>query len=276
MGDRYDFTYFRTELREAGILWVTFDRPERRNAINPEMHDELAPLFRRIADDREVRVVVVTGAGDKAFCVGADFSGMQDNLDAAGYEDGFPELMHGSAAVVRSQLAVPQPMIAVVNGDALGLGATIALFCDITLMADGARIGDPHIHAGLVAGDGGTVLWPLLMGLNRGKEYLMTGDLMTAAQALGYGLVNHVHPRDELAAAADTLAARIAAGPAIAVQFNKRLANTELLDRVNRVLDASLAMEAITFGTADHREAVRAFLDKRAPRFGAGKRDRAL
>lgn len=269
MGDRYDLTYFRTELRDDGILWVSFDRPERRNAIHPGMHDELAPLFRHIADDREVKVVVVTGAGDKAFCVGADFAGMQDNLDGAGYADGFPELMHGSAAVVRAQLAVPQPMIAAINGDALGLGATIALFCDITLMADGARIGDPHVHAGLVAGDGGTALWPLLLGLNRGKEYLMTGDLMTATEALGFGLVNHVHERGELLAAAEKLAARIAAGPAIAIQFNKRLANAELVDRVNRVLDASLAMEAITFGTADHREAVRAFLDKRPPRFGA-------
>lgn len=268
MGDRYDFTHFRTELRDNGILRVTFDRPERRNAVNPEMHDEIAPLFRRIAADREVRAVVVTGAGEKAFCVGADFSGMQENLDGAGYEDGFPELMHGSVAVVQSQLAVPQPMIAVINGDALGLGATIALFCDITLMVDGARIGDPHVHAGLVAGDGGTVLWPLLMGLNRGKEFLMTGDVMTAEEAVRYGLVNHVYPREELLPAAEKLAARIAAGPAIAIQFNKRLANADLVDRVNRVLDASLAMEALTFGTADHREAVRAFLDKRAPNFG--------
>ncbi|MGR6999119.1 enoyl-CoA hydratase/isomerase family protein [Yinghuangia aomiensis] len=96
----------------------------------------------------------------------------------------------------------------------------------------------------------------------------MTGDLMTAEEAWQYGLVNHVYPREELLPAAEKLAARIAAGPAIAIQFNKRLANADLVDRVNRVLDASLAMEALTFGTADHREAVRAFLDKRAPNFG--------
>ncbi|WP_035855690.1 enoyl-CoA hydratase/isomerase family protein [Cryptosporangium arvum] len=269
MSDRYAFQFFRTELRPPGVLWVTFDRPERRNAITPEMHDEIAPLFARIAADREVRVVVLTGAGDKAFCVGADFSGMQANLDGAGYADGHPELLHGSAAVVRGQLGVPQPMIAVVNGDALGLGATMALFCDITLMADGARIGDPHVKAGLVAGDGGTVLWPLLLGLNRGKEYLFTGDLLSSEEALTFGLVNHVYPAPELTAEATKLAERIAAGPAVAIQFNKRLANAELVDRVNRVLDASLAMEALTFATADHREAVRAFLDKRPPSFGA-------
>jgi len=269
MPDRYEFRYFRTELRPPGVLWVTFDRPERRNAITPQMHDEIAPLFARIAADRDVRVVVLTGAGEKAFCVGADFDGMQSNLDAGAYEDGHPALLEGSAAVVRSQLAVAQPMIAAVNGDALGLGATMALFCDITLMADTARIGDPHVKAGLVAGDGGTVLWPLLLGLNRGKEHLFTGDLLTAAQADAFGLVNHVYPAAELTAEATALAGRIAAGPAVAIRFNKRLANADLVDRVNRVLDASLAMEALTFETADHREAVKAFLDKRPPTFGA-------
>jgi len=267
-GDRYGFEYLRTEL-DDGTLWVTLDRPERRNAISPEMHDELTPLFRRIAEDRDTRVVVLTGAGDKAFCVGADFGGMQDNLEGDGYEDGMPELMIGSAALVRAQLAVPQPVIAAINGDAIGLGATMALFCDIALMAAEARLADPHVSAGLVAGDGGAILWPMLMGLNRGKEFLLTGDRMDADEALRLGLVNHVYPRDELHDAAAALAARLAAGPQVALQFNKRLANAELVDRVNRVLDASLAMEAITFSTADHREAVRSFLEKRAPNFGS-------
>ena len=128
----YEFEYFRTELRDNGVLWVELNRPERRNAITPEMHEELAPLFERIAADRDVSVVVLTGAGDKAFCVGADFAGMQSNLDA-GYEDGHPHLMLGSSRIVRAQLAIPQPIIAAVNGDAIGLGATMALFCDIVL-----------------------------------------------------------------------------------------------------------------------------------------------
>jgi enoyl-CoA hydratase len=269
-GDRYGFRFVRTELRDEGVLWATLDRPERRNAISPEMHDELTPLFRSIAEDREVRVAVLTGAGDKAFCAGADFGGMQDNLEGQTYEDGFPELMIGSAALVRAQLAVPQPMIAAINGDAIGLGATMALFCDIPLMAAEARLSDPHVKAGLVAGDGGAILWPMLMGLNRGKEFLLTGDMMGAEEAHGLGLVNHVYPRSELDAAAGELARRLAEGPQVAIQFNKRLANAELVDRVNRVIDASLAMEAITFSTADHREAVRSFVEKRAPRFGGG------
>ena len=266
-GDRYGFTYIRTELEDDHVLLVTLDRPERRNAITPEMHEELTPLFRRISEDRAVRVVILTGAGDKAFCAGADFGGMSDNLEGAGYEDGMPDLMIGSAALVRAQLHVPQPIISAINGDAIGLGATMALFCDIPLMAAEARLADPHVNAGLVAGDGGAILWPMLMGLNRGKEFLLTGDIMGAEEAERLGLENHVYPRAELLDEARKLARRLAAGPQVAIQFNKRLANTELVERVNRVIDASLAMEAITFTTADHREAVQSFLEKRAPRF---------
>lgn len=267
MTDRYELEYIRTRLDDDGILWVTLDRPDRRNAISPEMHEELLPLFSRIATDREVDVVVMTGAGEKAFCVGADFGGMQDNLDT-GYPDGFPDLMIGSAALVRAQLSVHQPMISHINGDAIGLGATMALFCDVSFLAAEARIGDPHVNAGLVAGDGGAALWPLLLGINRGKEYLMTGDLMNADQAYEYGLVNHVYPRAELGEAVEAFARRLAKGPSIAIQFNKRLANAALIDRVNRVTDAALAMEAITFQTADHHEAVKAFIDRRTPNFG--------
>jgi enoyl-CoA hydratase len=263
----YPFEYFRTELRDNGVLWVELNRPERRNAISPEMHEELAPLFERIASDRHVSVIVLTGAGDKAFCVGADFAGMQSNLEA-GYEDGHPHLMLGSSRIVRAQLAIPQPIIAAVNGDAIGLGATMALFCDIVLVADHARIADPHVKAGIVAGDGGAILWPLLLGLHRGKEYLLTGDIMTAAEALQFGLVNHVYPKERLLAEAEAFAARLAAGPQVAIQFNKRLANADLSDRVTRLLDTSLAMEAITFATQDHREAVSAFIDRREPTFG--------
>jgi enoyl-CoA hydratase len=271
MADRYPFKHFRTDYKDR-ILWVTFDRPERRNAISVEMHEEIAPLFHRISTDHEVDVVVLTGAGDKAFCVGADFGGMQSNLDAGGYEDGHPGLMLGSAAIVRSQLSVYQPMIAAVNGDAMGLGATMALFCDIVLMAEHARIGDPHVKAGIVAGDGGAILWPLLLGLHRGKEYLMTGDILTSAQADRFGMVNYVYPGDRLRAEAQKFAERLAAGPRIPIQFNKRLANADLMDRVNRVLDSSLAMEAITFESSDHKEAVKAFLEKRQPVFGKGRR----
>lgn len=271
MGDRYEFEHFRTELREPGILWVTLDRPKRRNAISPEMHAEIAPLFRRIAADREAKVVVLTGTGDKAFCVGADFGGMQENLDGGGYEDGHPDLMNGSAEIVMAQLMIRQPVICAINGDAIGLGATMALFCDLVLVADHARIGDPHVSAGIVAGDGGAILWPLLLGPHRGKEVLLLGDLMTAADADRLGLCNRVVPAADLASEAEALAQRLAAGPQVAIQFNKRLANTDIVDRVNRLLDTSLALEALTFESSDHHEAVKSFLEKRPAVFGKGK-----
>lgn len=265
--DRYGFEYFRCTMQPHDVLWVELNRPDRRNAINPGMHAEITPLFRRIAEDRQVAVVVLTGAGDKAFCVGADFGGMQENLDS-GYEDGYPELMIGSAEVVRGQLAIPQPVIAAVNGDAMGLGATMALFCDIVFMSETARIADPHVKAGLVAGDGGAILWPMLLGLHRGKEFLFTGDIMTAREAADLGLVNHLCPPADLLEQAGEMATRLAQGPRHAIQFNKRLANAELVQRVSRLIDASLAMEAITFGTGDHREAVRSFIERRPPVFG--------
>ncbi|HEX7096770.1 MAG TPA: enoyl-CoA hydratase/isomerase family protein, partial [Acidimicrobiales bacterium] len=263
MSDHYGFETLATSL-DDGILRVAFNRPKRLNALNARMHEELRDLFGRIERDDAVDVVILTGNGS-AFCVGADFDQMEENLARGGYPDGHPSLLGDAAAMARNILAVRQPMIAAINGDAIGLGATLALFCDITYMAAGARIGDPHVRAGIVAGDGGPVLWPMLVGANRAKEYLLTGDLLTAEEAERIGLVNHVVPPEQLDEAVTKMARRLAAGPQIAIRFNKRLVNKELEDRVSRIYDLALALEAITFETADHQEAVRAFLEKRKP-----------
>ncbi len=264
--DRYGLTTIATALDGEGILRVTLNRPDRRNAIDAVMHHELRELYARIADDAGIEVVVLTGAG-KGFCAGADFKQMQDNNDSAAYDDGFSSLFVDGVAIARNILSVRRPMIAAVNGDAIGLGATIALFCDVVFMADTARIGDPHVAAGLVAGDGGAVLWPLLVGVNRAKEYLMTGDLLTALEAERIGLVNHVVPAAELEEAAMAMARRLAHGPALAIRFNRQLVNKELEERVNRLYEMAFAMEAITFRSADHLEAVRAFAERRPPVF---------
>jgi enoyl-CoA hydratase len=269
MSDRYGFTTLACTL-DGRILTVEFNRPDRLNALNAVMHEELRDLYRKIESDKDVDVVVLTGRG-KSFCVGADFDQMEENLAAGGYPDGHPSLLGDAAAMARNILAVRQPMIAAINGDAIGLGATLALFCDITFMADNGRIGDPHVKAGIVAGDGGPVLWPMLVGANRAKEYLMTGDLLKAPEAERIGLVNHVVPADELLAAAQKMATKLAAGPQIALRFNKRLVNKELEEKVSRLYDLSLALEAITFETKDHKEAVQAFLEKRKPVFGQNR-----
>ncbi len=163
-------------------------------------------------------------------------------------------------------------MIAAVNGDAIGLGATLALFCDVVYISETARIGDPHVQVGLVAADGGVILWPMLIGANRAKEYLFTGDLLTGTQAAEIGLVNHAVPADEVLEQATALASRLSQGAALAIRFNKRLVNKDLEDRVDRLYEMALAMEAVTFRSADHLEAVKAFGEKRPPVFIRGQR----
>jgi enoyl-CoA hydratase len=266
MTDRYGLTTIATHLQD-GVLVVTLNRPEHRNSLDPVMHLELKLLYERIVADEEVNAVVLTGAG-KYFCVGADFSNMQENVS---YPDGHPGLLIESVGMARNILAVRVPMIAAINGDAIGIGATISLFCDIVYMADHARIADPHVRAGMVAGDGGAVLWPILMGPNRAKEYLMTGDLVTAQEADRLGLVNHVVPLESLMDEAMGMARRLADGPAVAIRLNKRLVNKELEARVAHLYDLSVAFEAISIETADHREAVASYLEKREPQFRSGK-----
>jgi enoyl-CoA hydratase len=266
MTDYYGLYTIATSL-DDGILRVALNRPDRLNALDRPMHKELRSLYEQIAHDADVRVVVVTGNG-RAFCVGADFQQMRDNLAAGDYPDGRPDMLSDGADIARGILRVRQPMIAMVNGHALGIGATLALFCDVVYMSSTARIGDPHVQAGLVAGDGGCVLWPMLLGINRAKEYLMTGDLLSADDAERMGLVNHVVTPEALEETGMAMAKRLAAGPMHAIQFNKRLVNKILEDQVSRLYDLSLAFECVTFETADHREAVDAFLNKREPTFG--------
>jgi enoyl-CoA hydratase len=269
MSDRYGLKTIATELVDD-VLVVTLNRPERRNSLSPEMHLELHTLYESLVHDEEPNAMVLTGAG-KYFCVGADFGDMDSNLAGGGYPDGHPGLLIESVGMARNILAVRIPMVAAINGDAIGIGATISLFCDIVYMAETARIADPHVKGGMVAGDGGAVLWPLLMGPNRAKEFLMTGDLVSAADAYQLGLVNHVVPTDSVLDEAMTMARRLAEAPALPVRLNKRLVNKELEMRVAQLYDLSVAFEALTLESADHLEAVQSFLEKRPPVFRSGK-----
>jgi enoyl-CoA hydratase len=175
--------------------------------------------------------------------------------------------LRNAKRLIHNMLEIEQPIIAAVNGDAVGLGATLALFCDVIIASEKARIGDPHVKVGLVAGDGGAVIWPLLCGLARAKEYLMTGDLMSATEAERIGLINHVVPPEDVMPRALELAHRLANGPTRAIRWTKLSCNKRLRDEVNLVLEASLAVETISMFTEDHKEAARAFVEKRAPKF---------
>jgi enoyl-CoA hydratase len=260
--------YSRYELikveKDDRVAVFTLNRPESLNAVNPQLHTELEDIFADVAQDSDVNVVVLTGAG-RAFCSGGDVKGMD-----ARQADGSARLrdpLRYAKRLIYNMMDVDQPIIAAVNGHAVGLGATIALFCDIIIASENARFGDPHVKVGLVAGDGGAVIWPLLCGIAKAKEYLMTGDLITAAEAERIGLINHVVSPEEVMPKAMELAHRLANGPTKAIRWTKLACNKRLRDEVNLVLDTSLAVEAISMQTEDHREAARAFAEKRAPKY---------
>jgi enoyl-CoA hydratase/carnithine racemase len=250
--------------KDDKIAVFTLNRPEALNAINAELHTELEDIFGDVAQDNDVNAVVLTGAG-RAFCSGGDVKGM----DARQFGDPLKArvpLRYGKR-LIHNMIEVEQPIIAAVNGDAVGLGATLALFCDIIIASEKARFGDPHVRVGLVAGDGGAVIWPLLCGVAKAKEYLMTGDLISAAEAERIGLINHTVPPGEVMPKAMELAHRLANGPTRAIRWTKLACNKRLRDEVNLVLDASLAVETISMLTEDHKEAARAFVEKRSPKF---------
>lgn len=244
------------------VATVTLNRPERLNAVNGQMHTELEELFTEVSYDDGINAIILTGAG-RGFCAGGDIRGMDERA-----REGSRRIpLRSAKRLVQNMLEVEQPLISAVNGDAVGLGATIALFCDIVIAAENARLGDTHIKVGLVAGDGGAIIWPLLIGVNKAKELLMTGDLLDAREAERIGLVNHVVPAGKAYEEALTLAKRLAAGPTRAIRWTKLAANKRLKDEVNLVLDASLAVETLSAASEDHKEAARAFVEKRPPKF---------
>lgn len=255
--------------REGAILTITLSNPASRNSVDRDMHAELARVWLEVAVDSETRVVVLTGdPKGKAFCAGGDINWIQTMSGDGGF---FSEVLQEGLDVVKNLVAVPQPVIALINGHAMGLGATVALYTDVQFMNEDAKIGDPHVAIGVVAGDGGAGIWPLLMGPNRAKEYLMTGDAITGKVAEELNLVNHALPAAEAKAAAYAFAKRLAEGPQYAIELTKRSVNMIISEVVGNVVTASLAMEGLTFNTPDHLEAVKAFIGKRKPVYGKKK-----
>jgi len=175
--------------------------------------------------------------------------------------------MQEARRIVDNLLDLEKPIISAVNGPAAGLGATIALLCDVVIASRNARIGDPHVKMGITAGDGGAVIWPLLIGVNRAKELLMTGDLLSAEDAMRLGLVNRVVDDGQALPEALALARRLASGAPFAVQSTKVSVNKFIKAVSNLVLPYSLAIEELSMTKEDHREAVRAFQEKREPNF---------
>lgn len=244
--------------RRDRLLTVAFNRPDVLNAFNATMHREVVEAMRFAASDPGSDVVLLTGEG-RAFSAGGDLEHMENCIAD-------PSLFEGEAAdakrLVFSLLDIEKPVIAKINGHAVGLGATIALFCDVIFAAETARIGDPHVNVGLVAGDGGAVIWPQLIGFARAKEYLLTGDLIPAPEAAAMGLINHAVPAGDLDTRVDAFCDRLLAGATQAIRWTKTTVNIELKRVAHALMDPGMAYEALTQRSPAHRDAVQAIKTK--------------
>ena len=249
--------------RDGDVLVATIDREgDDLNRVDGELHDDLAELFRTLKQERQARAVLLTGRG-RAFSAGGDFSWFPTLQEPGALE---PLRLDGKA-IIWDLLDVHLPIVCALNGHAIGLGASIALLCDACVMAESATIADPHVRVGIVAGDGGTVAWPLAVGPMLAKRYLLTGDPVSAADALRMGLVTEVAPDDEVVDRALAFARRLAAGAPLAVQYTKLAVNKLIKTAANEAFDVATALEIVTFQSADHREALAALREKREPRF---------
>jgi enoyl-CoA hydratase len=249
--------------RDGRVLHVTFNRPDTLNAFDNELHRDFERFVHEVPADEATHVIVLSGAG-KAFSAGGDIEHMQELIDQP---TGIYGEIGAGKRLITAFLDIPQPVIAKINGAAIGLGATIALFCDISFAADHAKIADPHVKVGFVAGDGGAVIWPQLIGYARAKQYLFTGDVITGEEAAKIGLINFSHPSAHLDDAVDAFARRLAGGARRALQWTKATVNVGLKQIAASVLETGAAYEMLSNQTSDHAEAVAAFRAKRAPDF---------
>ncbi|MFI5720433.1 enoyl-CoA hydratase/isomerase family protein [Nocardia sp. NPDC051750] len=250
----YDLPEVLTVTGDGPVRTVTINRPDELNAVNADLHRALAQVWRQLAADTEARVVILTGAG-RAFSAGGDLDWITSFLDDPVARD---ESIREGAEIIEELLRCPLPVIAAVNGPAVGLGASIAILCDIVLISERAHLADPHVAVGLVAGDGGAAFWPLLTPILRTREYLYTGDRIDAATAVEVGLASRVVPAGELLTAAHALAERLAKQPQNALSSTKRVVNMYLSQALAGPLQAGFAAEVVTMQSPEHRERLEA------------------
>jgi enoyl-CoA hydratase len=249
--------------RDGDVLIATIDRADSSvNAVGAALHAELAELFRTLKTESEARAVLLTGAG-RAFSAGGDMAW----LPSLRTVESIHALRREAKQIVWDLLDVEIPIVCGLNGAAAGLGASVALLCDVIVMAETAVIVDPHVRIGLVAGDGGAAVWPLLLGPLAAKRHLLLGEPLTAAEAARLGVASEVCPAELVGERARDWARRLAAGAPLAVQGTKIAVNAQLKQALLTSFDVSTAMEMLCFGSADHAEGVDAFVAGREPTF---------
>lgn len=245
------------------ILTVTMNRPEAKNAANVRMHHELSTVFHDVGSDPDCDVVVLTGAGD-AFSSGGDIRSMREKIED---QTKWIDTTQEARGIFYGMLDLNKPLIARINGAATGLGATLAVYSDIAIAAESAVIGDPHVKVGLVAGDGGALMWPLLVGFQKAKELLFLGDNISAKEAERIGLITYCVPDAELDQRTYALAERLAGGARLAVGWTKKSINHTIRMLAAGTMENGLLMETLSHLSNDHAEAIEAFAEKRRPRF---------
>jgi len=257
--------------KKDNITTITLNRPERLNALNPQMMQELASALDEVEADDETRVLVITGAG-RGFCAGADVRGMAGGTErgsrtAASAEELRQGLINSAGKVMPRIHKLQKPTIAMVNGPAVGAGFDLALVCDLRIGSENARFMNAFVRIGLFPGWGGTWLYPRVMGLGKALEYLYTGDFIEAEEAEKLGVLNRLVPADELEKETMALARKIAAGPPISIKLMKLQVYEGLDMDLDTALRIAAACETITLSSEDHREGVAAFREKRPPKF---------
>lgn len=249
---------------KSGVATITLNRPERRNAFNSEMIDLWVDALQDARTNDAVNVIVLTGAG-QAFCSGGDVEGMAYDAQATGLQHKqWLEQIHRVPLTLET---IDKPVIAAMNGPAVGAGLDMAFMCDLRFAAQGARFAEGYVKVGLISGDGGTYFLPRLVGVAKALELLWTGDFIDAEEAYRIGLVNRVVPGDRLMAEVNELAERLASGPTIALRTIKRAVYQGLRMDLRTHLDLISSHMGFIRQTEDQREGARAFLEKRAPRF---------
>ena len=253
--------------KSDGIITLTMNRPETLNSTNFRLHNELSRVWLDIAADPEVRVAVVTGAGD-AFSAGGDFEMIEQAIDNPAI---VAQNTKEAGDIVYNILNLDKPVISAINGVAVGAGLAVALMADISIAAEDARITDGHIRLGVAAGDHAAIIWPLLCGMAKAKYYLLTCDFLDGKEAERIGLVSMAVPRDELMETAMRIARRLADGPQPAIRFTKRALNQWLRQAGHTSFDYSLLAEALGFFGDDVKEGLAALRERRRPEYPSAK-----
>lgn len=247
--------------RDGRVLTAFIDSDHPVNGVDAAMHDELAQIFTDLQRDTGSDIIILSGKG-RAFCAGGDMDWFDEQIeDPATFRD----IAWDAKRIVMSLLEMEKPILCRLNGSAAGLGATIALLCDMIISDDKAKIGDPHVKVGLVAGDGGALIWPQLVGYAKAKELLMTGDMLTAKDAMDLGLINYAVPTAELDEKVAELVGKLQANPRFAVRWTKTVTNIPLRALAAQIMDASIGYESVSNTLKDRKEAVAAFKEKRPP-----------